>query len=206
MMNPMMKQGVCLIFAVSLLQVEVAAQTPSQSKRQAAPATVDATQAVEEYTIGPEDVLQINVWMEPELTSRVTVRPDGKIGVPLLNDVQASGLTPRQLAQKITEGLAKYIAELNVSVIVAEIHSPVVYITGAVNRPGAYILTGPLTVMQVLIRAGGLSEYAKSDEIQIMRADGETIRRLRFDYKQFIEGKDYQRNIRLRRGDLIIVP
>src|SRR5262245_59001920 len=124
-----MKQMLQLLFVISFLQTGLHAQnTPSQgagiSRVQSGQAVQQTTEA-EEYVIGPEDVLSINVWKEPELTSRVTVRPDGKIGMPLLNEIQASGLTPRQLQEKITEGLKKYIAGPSVSVIVNDIKSHV---------------------------------------------------------------------------------
>jgi polysaccharide export outer membrane protein len=160
----------------------------------------------QEFTIGPEDVLSITVWHEPDLTNRVTVRPDGKIGIPLLNDVQAGGLTPKQLQQQITEGLKRFVSGPQVSVIVQEIHSQIVYITGAVARPGVYPLGHPMTVMELLVLAGGLSEFAKSEEIQILRRESDELRRFRFNYKQFIEGRDYQQDNFLRTGDMIIVP
>ena len=161
----------------------------------------------EEFIIGPEDVLSIFVWHEPELTNKVTVRPDGKIGIPLLNDVQASGLTPKQLQENIAEGLKKFVTGPQVSVVVQEIRSQNVYVTGAVTKPGAYALGGPLTVMELLIRAGGLQEFAKSEDIQILRKDGDNKpHRLRFNYKTFAEGKDYQQNVLLRNGDMVMVP
>ena len=159
-----------------------------------------------EFIIGPEDVLSIFVWHENELTNKVTVRPDGKIGIPLLNDVQASGLTPRQLQENITEGLKKFIAGPQVSVVVQEIRSQVVYITGAITRPGVYALGGPMTVMELLVRAGGIAEFAKSEDIQVLRKDADKPRRFRFNYKTYSEGKDYQQNIQLQNGDMVIVP
>jgi len=159
-----------------------------------------------EFIIGPEDVLSIFVWHENELTNKVTVRPDGKIGIPLLNDVQASGLTPRQLQENITEGLKKFIAGPQVSVVVQEIRSQVVYITGAITRPGVYALGGPMTVMELLVRAGGIAEFAKSEDIQILRKDADKPHRFRFNYKTYSEGKDYQQNIQLQNGDMVMVP
>ena len=109
------------------------------------------TEPPQEFTIGPEDILQITVWHEPDLTNRVTVRPDGKIGIPLLNDIQAGGLTPKQLQEQITEGLKLFVSGPQVSVVVQEIHSQIVYVTGAIARPGAYPLGHPMTVMQLLV-------------------------------------------------------
>jgi polysaccharide export outer membrane protein len=160
----------------------------------------------EDFVIGPEDILSIVVWHEPELTNKVIVRPDGKIGLPLLNDIQASNLTPKQLQQEITEGLKDFVANPAVSVIVQEIHSQVVFITGAVAKPGAYPLGRPMTVMELLIRSGGLSEFAKSDDIQILRKEANQLHRFRFNYKQFAEGKNNVKDILLRTGDMVIVP
>lgn len=160
----------------------------------------------EEFIIGPEDVLSVFVWHEPELTNKVIVRPDGKIGIPLLNDVQASGLTPKQLQENITEGLKKFVTGPQVSVVVQEIRSQNVYVTGAITRPGAYTLGGPMTIMELLVRAGGIAEFAKAEEIQILRKDGDKPRRFRFNYKTFSDGKDYQQNIQLQNGDMVIVP
>src|SRR5437867_4989251 len=163
--------------------------------------------AADEFVIGPEDVIQILVWHEPELsTPRALVRPDGKIGLPLLSDVQASGLTPKELQAKITEGLKAFVADPNVSVIVTEIHSQIAYVAGAVGRPGPYPLTSPTTVMELLVRAGGLAEFAKSEDIAILRKEGDKQSRYRFNYKSFSEGRDYKQNFQLRTGDIVIVP
>lgn len=163
-------------------------------------------QATEDFIIGPEDVLSIFVWQEPDLTNKVTVRPDGKIGVPLLNDIQASGLTPKQLQENITEGLVRFVTGPQVSVVVQEIRSQIIYITGNVAKPGVIALGGPMTVMEALVRAGGVGEFAKADQIQILRKKSDKTHRFRFNYKTFAEGKDYQQNIQLRNGDMVIVP
>jgi polysaccharide export outer membrane protein len=174
------------------------------------PATVTPPQTPtvnDSFIIGPEDVLTVTVWREPELTTnRVNVRPDGKIGVPLLNDVQASGLTTGQLQEQITEGLKKFVADPNVSVIVLEVHSQVVHILGGVNRPGAYILGSPLTVVELLARAGGVTEFAKTEQVQIVRKDNGKNKRFVFNYKKFVEGKNFEQNIQLRSGDVVTIP
>ncbi len=158
-----------------------------------------------DFVIGPEDVLSIMVWHEPDLTTKATVRPDGKIGLPLLNDVQASGRTPKQLQEEITVGLKKFMADPAVSVVVQEIHSQMVFITGAVAKPGAYPLGRPMTIMELLIRAGGLAEFAKSEDVQVLRKEANKLHRLRFNYKQFAEGKNYQQDIPLKSGAMVIV-
>jgi polysaccharide export outer membrane protein len=163
--------------------------------------------ASEDFTIGPEDVLQIAVWHEPELTnSKAVVRPDGKIGVALLGDIQASGLTTEQLKQTLTLKWARYVAKPEVSVVVLEIHSQTVHVMGSVARPGAYILGGPLTVVELLARAGGLAEGAKPAQIAIMRSKAGQTERIPFNYKAFMKGEKMQSNIQLKNGDLVVVP
>jgi polysaccharide biosynthesis/export protein len=160
---------------------------------------------LEGYIIGPEDVLSVNVWKEQELTTRVSVRPDGKIGLPLLNDVQASGFTPKQLQENLTRDLRLFVNNPQVSVIVLEIRSQNVYIIGGISKPGVYPLAGPMTIMELLVRAGGLAEFAKGEDIQILRTENSKQQQYRFNYKRFLGGKDYKQNIRLRSGDMVIV-
>jgi polysaccharide biosynthesis/export protein len=209
----MMRQIIFVSFVFCVFSVCGMSQTPAKKNLVAGEGQPkdarlpDAqAEASPEFTIGPEDVLSITVWHEPDLTNRVTVRPDGKIGIPLLNDIQAGGLTPKQLQQDITEGLRKFVSGPQVSVIVQEIHSQIVYITGSIARPGAYPLGHPMTVMEFLVQAGGLSEFAKAEDIQVLRKESGKLRRFRFNYKQFAEGRNYQQDIFLRTGDMIIVP
>jgi polysaccharide export outer membrane protein len=172
----------------------------------AAPAGQPLVEMPDEFIIGAEDKLQISVWREPELSAMVSVRPDGKIGVPLLNDVQASGRTTKQLQEGITEGLSQFVAEPHVSVIVVEINSRQVHIIGSVGRPGAYPLGGPMSVVELLARAGGLADFAKKDQIRIVRREGNTSLQFEFNYDDFVDGKDFQQNITLRSGDVVVVP
>src|SRR5262249_43939753 len=137
--------------------------------------------------------------------TKAIVRPDGRIGVTLLGDVQASGLTTAQLRDSISALLTRYVEQPEVSVVVAEIHSQMVHLIGAVARQGAYALGGPLTVVELLDRAGGINEFTKGESITIVRKDGNQIRRIAFNYKAFIEGKSLQQNIRLRNGDVVVV-
>jgi len=176
-------------------------QRPAPPANEKPPVQEDST-----FVIGPEDVLMINVWHEPELTNKVTVRPDGKIGLPLMNEIQAAGLTPKKLQEVITKGLVEFVNSPQVSVIVAEIHSQVVFVSGAVGRAGPYPVGGPMTVMELLIRAGGPTEFAKTQDIQILRKEGTTLKRFKFNYKEFLEGRDDKQNIQLRSGDMVIVP
>jgi polysaccharide export outer membrane protein len=159
----------------------------------------------EDFTIGAEDVLQITIWREPDLGTKAVVRPDGKIGVTLLGDIQASGLTTTQLRDAIAAKLARYIEQPAVSVVVVEIHSQMIHLIGAVGRPGAYALGGPLTIVELLARAGGLAEYTKGENIAIVRTIGKDTQRIPFNYRAYIEGKDLQRNIQLKNGDVVVV-
>jgi polysaccharide export outer membrane protein len=159
--------------------------------------------AAEEYLIGPEDLLHISVWKDEMLTTEAIVRSDGKISVPLINDVQASGLTALQLRDEITRGLKEFVPGAEVTVIVKEMRSNKIYIQGEVNRPGPQLFNGQLTVIQALSLAGGLNPYADRNGITILRSTGE---KMLFDYNQVIRGKNLEQNIRLQRGDTIIVP
>jgi polysaccharide biosynthesis/export protein len=160
-----------------------------------------------DYVIGAEDVLSIVFWKDKDMSSDVTVRPDGQITLPLLNDVRAAGLTPQQLREKLTAASAKYVAEPNVSVVVKAINSRKVHIIGMVSKPGPYPLTGPTTVLQILATAGGVHEFAKSKEIKILRTDEKGVQvALKFNYKDVMKGKNLKQNIELKPGDTIIVP
>ena len=161
---------------------------------------------VPEYVIGAEDVLDINVWKEPELSRAVPVRPDGKISLPLLNDVQAVGLTPTQLAAVITERLKKFITRPQVTVVVSTINSRRVYVVGEVNRGGSFLLMPNMTVLQALANAGGLTPFANRKDIYVLRNEDAKQVRYPFNYKEALRGKDGQQNIVLKPGDTIVVP
>jgi polysaccharide biosynthesis/export protein len=156
------------------------------------------------YIIGAQDVLDISVWKEAELTQTVPVRPDGKISLPLLNDVQASGLTPTQLATQVTVALKKFVADPEVTVIVREINSQRIYILGEVLRAGAYPLLPNMTVLQALSSAGGFTPYASLKKLYVLRVVSGTQTKYPFDYKKAL--KEGTGNIVLRAGDTIVVP
>jgi polysaccharide biosynthesis/export protein len=164
-------------------------------------ATTDA-----EYKIGPQDVVRIDVWKEPEISRTIPVRPDGKISLPLLNDVQASGLTTLELGRTIHDGLTKYLTNPEVTVTVAEINSRRVYITGEVTRAGALPLLPNMTVLQALSSAGGFTQFAKLKSIYVLRNEGGKQARHPFNYKEVVRGKNQEENILLQPGDVIIVP
>jgi polysaccharide biosynthesis/export protein len=159
------------------------------------------------YIIGPQDVLNIDVWKEAELTRTVPVRPDGKISMPLLNDVQAAGLTPDQLAAQITAGLKKYVADPQVTVMVAQINSQRVYIMGEVTRPGAYPLLPGMTVLQALSSAGGFTIFANRKKVYVLREENGKQEKIAFDYKAAVSGKaQNQSMMQVEAGDTIVVP
>jgi polysaccharide export outer membrane protein len=158
------------------------------------------------YVIGPQDVLDISVWKEPELTRAVPVRPDGKISIPLLNDVQAAGRTPLQLASDITAGLKKFVADPQVTVTVSVINSQRVFILGEVTRAGAYPLLPNMTVLQALSSAGGLTIYANTKKIYILRVEEGKQVKHPFNYKDVLAGRAPDQNILLKAGDTIVVP
>lgn len=158
------------------------------------------------YVIGSQDVLDISVWKEPELTRTVPVRPDGKISLPLLNDVQATGLTPTQLAESITTSLRKFVSEPQVTVIVTQMNSQRVYIMGEVARAGAYPLLPDMTFLQALSSAGGFTQFAKLRKIYMFRTENGKEVKYPFDYKDVISGLRPEQNITLKAGDTIVVP
>lgn len=158
------------------------------------------------YVIGEDDQLNISVWKEPEITRTVPVRPDGKISLPLINDVQAAGLTPSQLAMVITEKLRKFLAEPQVTVIVTTINSRRVYIMGEVTRPGAFPMLPNMNVLQALSSAGGFTQFANLKGIYILRIESGKQVRFPFNYKDVVRGQRAEQNILLKPGDTIVVP
>lgn len=159
------------------------------------------------YVIGANDMLAINVWKEPDISRSVPVRSDGKISLPLVGELQASGRTPQQLEEEITTRLKNYISEPEVTVIVSDSKSQKINIMGMVSRPGAYLLTSSTTVLDAIAMAGGFKDFAKQKAIYVLRqaADG-TQQRLPFNYKEVIKGKNAEQNIRLQAGDTVVVP
>jgi polysaccharide export outer membrane protein len=191
----------CLFLAVgALLGCAVADPDPRETVGQTGMGVGD------DYVIGPTDVLEVNVWREPSLSRTVPVRPDGKISLPLLDDVEAAGLTPLQLKTALERDLARFVESPTVSVSVQEIQSKNIYILGKVNTPGQYPLAQGLTVLQALSLAGGLAEWADEGDIVIVRQEAGKQRRIEFDYKSASRGKKLEANILLQPGDTIIVP
>jgi polysaccharide export outer membrane protein len=159
-----------------------------------------------DYVIGPADELSVVFWREPDMSADVVVRPDGKITLPLINDIQAAGLTLEQLRVKLTEEASKVINGPNVMVRVKTINSRLVFITGEVAKPAPYPLTGPMRVLQLITLAGGLQEFANEKNIMIIRTeDGQQVS-LKFNYSDVMKGKNLKQNILLKPGDSVVVP
>ena len=173
----------------------------------AMPASAAVSTATDpEYRIGPEDVLQIDVWKETDFSASSPVRADGKISVALLNDVQAAGLTPIQLAASLREQLSKYVVDPKITVSVTQMNSRKAYVMGEVNRQGIVRLQSNLTVLQAISAAGGLAPFANGKKIYVLRSQGAEQIKLPFNYDAVIKGKHAEQNIVLHPGDTIIVP
>lgn len=201
-----MKRAIGIIVA-ALLATAVLAQAgdgktaPGATKAPAAAAVGDS------YVIGNDDVLAINVWKEDEISRTLPVRPDGKITLPLVGDVQAAGLTPLQLRHSLESKLTAFLDHPTVTVIVQQVRSKKFNIVGQVQRPGAYDLTPPMTVLDAIAAAGGFRDWAKVKDIYVLRTheDGR-VERLPFNYKDVIKGRQLSQNVQLDPKDTIVVP
>ena len=173
-------------------------------------AAAQESEAHPDYAIGPEDVLDIAVWNNADISRTVPVRPDGKISLPLLNDIQAAGLSPAELRAALAARLADYMSSPIVSVIVREIHSVKVTVIGEVKTPGRYELRSRTTVLDVLAMAGGLSQYAARARITVLRRDGEKVRELAYDFEKAMTRAGpkglTQENFCVQAGDIVVVP
>jgi polysaccharide biosynthesis/export protein len=159
-----------------------------------------------DYKIGPQDLLKIDVWKEEQLTRTVPVRPDGKITLPLLNDVQAAGLTPMELAGVISNQFKKFINNPQVTVSVTEINSRRIYVTGEVLKAGTYALLPHMTVLQALSSSGGFTQFARMKSIYVLRTENGKQVKMPFNYKEAVRGKNPEQNIELLPGDVVVVP
>lgn len=176
--------------------------TPSPNSPEKTAESSAAAVDPNKYLIGPEDILFIRVWREPDFTLPAAVRPDGKITMPLVGDVQAGDQTPMQLTKSITEMLGKYLNNPDVNVMVTEVRSKKYYIDGEVLKPGTYLLVTPTTVLEALSNSGGFRDFANSKKIRILRKGNI----LHFNYKDVSKGKNLEQNILIESGDHIIVP
>ena len=181
---------------------------PAPPGAKPAPPTQAAAPALPSgYVIGPDDVLTITYWRNPDMSAEVTVRPDGLISLPLLNEIKAGGQTPEQLREKVSKDAMRFLEEApTVAVVVKAINSRKVYVTGMVAKPGYYQLTGAMTVVQLLATAGGIQEFADSKNILIVRNEAGRQVSYPFNYKDFLKRKNLTQNIELKPGDTIVVP
>jgi polysaccharide export outer membrane protein len=195
---------VLLGLAVATAQAQDASTT---SNKPASPMIVPnaSVAAGSTYVIGPDDVLTISVWKDPDLTSTLPVRPDGNISLPLLNDVQAAGLTPMQLAAAITERLKKYIGDPRVTVVVKEINSKKIYVTGEVQHTGGLQMQPGMTVLQALADAG-FTQFANTKRIYVLRTENGVEQKIPVNYKRLVKGQAGSQDIVLKPGDTIVVP
>ncbi|MBV9062050.1 MAG: polysaccharide biosynthesis/export family protein [Alphaproteobacteria bacterium] len=201
--------SIVMLMMIAATPLGISAQTASPSSDAAAakdaPAAVPMSAAGPSYVIGPEDTLHISVWKETELTNTLPVRPDGKISMPLLNDVQAAGLTPMELAESITERLKKYVADPRVTVVVTAMNSQRYFVTGEVLHTGAAVLLPNMTVLQALATAG-FTQFANTKGIYVLRTVNGAQQKIPVNYRRLVKGEAMNQNIILKPGDTIVVP
>jgi len=195
-----------VIAAEVILQGRAFCAGEAAASRPAAPAAQDKVRERGDYQIGAEDVLDIAVWNNTAISRTVPVRPDGMISLPLLNDVQAAGLTPMELRDVLVRKLTDYMPAPEVSVIVKEVNSFKIYMVGQVTRQGELQLKGPTRLLQAISLAGGLTSFADRSKIVLLRESGGREIRREINYKRVISGKDAEDNILLERGDTVYVP
>jgi polysaccharide biosynthesis/export protein len=198
--------AVCLAWAAGCLAQQLPGSAHPQAGVTAIPTATESDRRPSDFVIGPDDVLTIVFWREKDLSGDVTVRPDGKISLPLLNDVQAAGLTPEQLRDVVTVEARRYFDDPNPTIVVKQINSRRVFITGKVQKPGPYPLTGPTTVLQLIAMAGGLRDFSNANDIVIMRNENGRALNLPFNYNDVIKRKAVRQNIDLKPGDTVVVP
>jgi polysaccharide biosynthesis/export protein len=195
--------GICVFW---LADLSAQGPPPRVAAPAPAPAAAAAVVAPPDYVIGPEDVLGIVFWREPDMNGDVTVRPDGRVTLPLIGEMRAEGLKPEALRDQIQAAAGKYMAAPNVSVVIRQINSRKVFITGKVTTPGTYPLAGPRNVMQIIALAGGLNEYADAKNITVLRnINGKSVS-FKFNYKDVAKGLKLEQNILLQPGDTVVVP
>lgn len=194
--------GVWSLLAGAGVQIAAAQAPPPVGPRAAAP-TPDAPA---DYLIGPGDILEVKFWGHENMSSTVVVRPDGRISLPLINEFAAAGLTPDQLRAAVTAAGSELLKEAPASVVVKEIHSRQVFITGMVGAPGSYPLGSGMRVLQLIASAGGLNEYADKKKISVIRQEGVHQVRYAFNHDDIKNGRDLDQNIALKPGDTVLVP
>jgi polysaccharide biosynthesis/export protein len=195
------------LMGMGLLSAGMLAQTSDAVRGDKPPATAQAREAPSDsdYVIGADDTLRISVWKEPDLSETLPVRPDGKISMPLLNDIAAAGLTPLQLKDSITEKLKKFIADPRVTVVVTAMNSRRIFVSGEVVHTGPMALLPHMTMLQALSQAG-FTQFANVKGIYLLRTENGKQEKLPFNYKEVIKGNHPEQNIVLKPGDTVVVP
>jgi polysaccharide export outer membrane protein len=196
----------CAALTSVLALAPLAAQGSPQARTDGPSTTPVSVALPANYVIGPQDVLSVVFWREKDMSVDVVVRPDGKISLPLLNDVAAAGMSPEALRTVIAKAATKYMEDPSVTVVIKEINSRNVYVTGQVAKAGTYRLGNEMTVLQAISVAGGLLEYADASNIVILRKENGKDRSIKFNYKDVIRGKNLDQNIVLLPNDTVIVP
>lgn len=188
---------------------------PATDSKETAPATPESKPESDvkpgpelkpDYVVGEGDALHIDVWQEPEVSQNVVVRPDGKVSLPLVNEIKVSGMTPLEIQGLVAEKLRVFVNQPKVTVTVIEVHSRKAFITGEVAHPGEYPLNTQVTVLQLIAQAGGFTPFAKTENIMILRVSEGKEQRLKFKYKEVLRGKNTDQNIALQPGDTVVVP
>ncbi len=210
-----MKRPVLSVVAIAVLATatHALAQQPAHGATSAASSVPPANRTVPTgatlpagYVIGTSDVLSIVFWRDKDMSADVTVRPDGKISLPLLNEIPAAGYTPEELREKLIEAAGKLVQDPNATVVVKEVHSRNVFITGNVAKPASYPLPGEMTVLQLIAAAGGLLEYADGKNIVVIRNESGHPQYFKFNYKDVVNQRRTSQNIALKPGDTVVVP
>jgi polysaccharide export outer membrane protein len=196
--------SLCLLATLSVPLVAQSTRQP-QSANTAPNNSVASPTLPKDYVIGVEDVLNVVFWKDKELSAEVLVRPDGKISLPMLNDVAAAGMTPEQLAAVVQKAAAKFVRDPSATVIVKEIRSRKVFVIGEVTKPGTFPLASEMNVMQIIAEAGGFLESANKNNVAIVRTENGQEHRFKFNYNEVVRGKNVGQNIRLLPGDTILV-
>jgi polysaccharide export outer membrane protein len=195
-----------ILLAVALASTSVHAGQVAQRSATADAAASVPTPAPPDYVIGVDDVLSVLFWNEKDMSAEVTVRPDGKVALPLLNDIAAAGLTPDQLRDQLLDAARKYVENPNPTVMVKTINSRKVFITGQIEKPGTYPLNSTVRVLQLIAMAGGLREFVQGKNISVLRSEDGRQVVYRFNYQDVLNAKNVDQNIELKPGDTVVVP
>jgi polysaccharide export outer membrane protein len=204
-MKKLFRIGIIIVAVILVCSLTAHAQENKESSREKL-SQPQWTPVSESYVIGPEDVLYIHVWKEEALSRTVPVRMDGKISLPLIDDIQAAGYTARQLKEVLTQKLKAFVENPNVYVTVTEANSYKVYVSGQVRTPGVYRLRNETTILQIIPMAGGFTDWANQKKILVIRKEDGKEKRFTVNYKKIVKGDALDSNIILKAGDTIIVP